>query len=346
MTTFLSWRYGFACELIIIAFILIMQKKIPDFVPTESKSELDITGAIISFIGLVLLILGILSLSKNTNTSIAIIIVGVIVLAVFAWFESRRKRNGKIPLLDIDLFKDRNLRVGTIILILCYLIMGGGLFVVSLYLQSVLELNAFDTGLATLPLTVGLLIFSMLAPALTEKISHKKLMAIGSIIAIIGCLILSHQFRLDTTPLEILPGMFILGAGFGFIMALIVDIALANIPDESQNNASGITSIGESLGESMGTAIIGIILVLGIMGGVSDAVDMYVPEHSGDEAFESDVYDYFQNLDSVDTVKENSTVENILDTITQESMGFIMIVTAILMAIIFVLIVRLKDMKI
>ena len=46
MTTFLSWRYGFACELIIIAFILIMQKKIPDFVPTESKSELDITGAI------------------------------------------------------------------------------------------------------------------------------------------------------------------------------------------------------------------------------------------------------------------------------------------------------------
>ena len=319
MTTFLSWRYGFACELIIIAFI---------------------------FIGLVLLILGILSLSKNTNTSIAIIIVGVIVLAAFAWFESRRKRNGKIPLLDIDLFKDRNLRVGTIILILCYLIMGGGLFVVSLYLQSVLELNAFDTGLATLPLTVGLLIFSMLAPALTEKISHKKLMAIGSIIAIIGCLILSHQFRLDTTPLEILPGMFILGAGFGFIMALIVDIALANIPDESQNNASGITSIGESLGESMGTAIIGIILVLGIMGGVSDAVDMYIPEHSGDEAFESDVYDYFQNMDSVDTVKENSTVENILDTITQESMGFIMIVTAILLAIVFVLILRLKDMKI
>ena len=169
MTTFLSWRYGFACELIIVAIILIMQKKIPDFKPTESKSQLDITGAIISFIGLVLLILGILSLSKNTNTSILIIIVGIIVLIAFAWFENRRKRNGKVPLLDIELFKDRNLRVGTIIMILCYLVMGGGLFVVSIYLQSVLELNAFDTGLATLPLTVGLLIFAMLAPALSEK---------------------------------------------------------------------------------------------------------------------------------------------------------------------------------
>ena len=345
MTTFLSWRYGFACELIIVAIILIMQKKIPDFVPTESKSQLDITGAIISFIGLVLLILGILSLSKNTNTSIFVIIAGVIVLVAFAWFENRRKRNGKVPLLDIELFKDRNLRVGTIIIILCYLVMGGGLFVVSIYLQSVLELNAFDTGLATLPLTVGLLIFALLSPALTEKISHKKLMAIGSIMSIIGCLILSYHFRLDTTPLELLPGMFILGAGFGFIIGLSVDIALANVPDESQNNASGITSIGESLGESMGTAIIGIILVLGILGGISDAVDIYVPEHAGDESFELEVYDYFQNMDSFNVAKENSTVEGILDTIVQDTMGFIMIVSAMLMAVVFVLILRLKDMK-
>ena len=346
MTTFLSWRYGFACELLIVILILIMQKKIPDFVPTESKSELDITGAIISFVGLVLLVLGILSLSHDTNTSIVIIIVGIIVMVAFAWFEMRRKRNGKVPLLDVDLFKDRNLRVGTLILILCYLIMGGGLFAVSLYLQSVLELNAFDTGLTTLPLTVGLLIFSMIAPTLAEKMSHKKLMAIGSIMSIIRCLILSHQFRLDTAPLEFLPGMFILGAGFGFIMALTVDIALVNIPDESQNNASGVTSIGESLGESMGTAIIGIILILGVFGGISDAVDMHFPEYSGNETFELDVYDYFQGVDSVDDIKEDSTIEGILDTVIQDAMGFVMIVTAILMSIVFVLILRLKDMKI
>ena len=54
MTTFLSWRYGFACELIVVIIILVLQSKIPHFEPTESRSELDITGAIISFIGLVL----------------------------------------------------------------------------------------------------------------------------------------------------------------------------------------------------------------------------------------------------------------------------------------------------
>ena len=164
--------------------------------------------------------------------------------------------------------------------------------------------------------------------------------------SIIGCLILSHQFRLDTTPMELLPGMFILGAGFGFIIGLCVDIALAYVPDESQNNASGVTSIGESLGESMGTAIIGIILVLGIFRGISNAVDTHFPEYTGDETFELDVYDYFQNMDSFNAVQEDSTVEGVLDTIVQDTMGFVMIVSAILMTIVFVLIPRLKDMKI
>ena len=247
MTTFFSWRYGFACELIIVVIILILQNKIPHFEPTESKSELDIVGAIISIIGLVLLIVGILSLTYDITTSIIIIILGIIILIGFGRFEIGRKRKGKVPLLDVELFKDTNLRVGTILMVLCYIIMGGGLFAISLYLQTVLKLNAFDTGLTTLPLTIGLLVFSMLAPKLSENKGHKKIMEIGSVMSIIGCLILSYQFRLNTSPLEFIPGMFLLGAGFGFIMALGVDIALNNIPKESQNNASGINSTGTSL---------------------------------------------------------------------------------------------------
>ncbi len=291
-----------------------------------------------------MLVLGILFLTDDFNTSIIVIILGMAVLAAFACFEIRRKRNGKIPLLDIKLFKDRNLRAGTTILILCYLIMGGGLFAVSVYLQSVLDLNAFDTGLTTLPLTAGLLIFSMIAPSLSEKMTHKKIMAIGSIMSIIGCLILSYQFRLDTSPLELVPGMFVLGAGFGFIMALNVDIALTNVPAESQNNASGVTSTGESLGESLGTAIIGIILILGVFGGISHAVDIYAPQYSGNETFTLDVFNHFEKM-SIDDVKADSSVVNILDTIIQDVMAFVMIVMAILMALIFVLILRLKDMK-
>ena len=343
MTTFLSWRYGFACELIIVIFIIVMQKKIPDFTPTESKNDLDIAGSIISFIGLVLFVLGILMLSEDT-TSITVIILGLIVLAVFALFEIKRKRKGKVPLLDMDLFKDKNLRAGAAIILLTDLVMGGGLFAVSLFLQSVLNLNAFNTGLATLPLTIGLLIFSVAAPSLTGKLNHKTVMAIGSVIAIIGCVILSYQFRMDTTMLDLMPGMLILGAGLGFIMALSTDIALINIPEENQNNASGIATTGQTLGESMGTAIIGIILILGVIGVISDAVDIYAPQYSGDEQFHQDVYDYFQKVGNIDEIKsQDSIIVNAADTIIQDPMGFVMLVTAILMGIVLILILRLQD---
>ena len=347
MTTFLSWRYGFASELLIVIIILAMRNKIPDFAPTESKRDLDITGAIISFIGLILFVLGILMLSEDATTSIVVIILGVIALAVFALFEIKRKRKGEVPLLDMDLFKDKNLRVGSIIILLSYIVMGGGLFVVSLFMQTVLNLNAFNTGLTTLPLTVGLLIFAAIAPSLTEKLNHKSLMAIGSIIAIIGCVILSYQFKINTTMLNLMPGMFILGSGIGFIMALSTDIALINIPDENQNNASGITTTGQTLGESMGTAIIGVILILGVMGGIANGVDTYTPEYSGNEQVHQDIFDYFEKVGNVDEIKsENSTVINIADTVIQDSMAFVMLVTAALMAIVFVLTFRLKDKKI
>ena len=347
MTTFLSWRYGFASELLIVIIILAMRNKIPDFEPTESKRDLDITGAIISFIGLILFVLGILMLSEDATTSIVVIILGVIALAGFALFEIKRKRKGKVPLLDMDLFKDKNLRVGSTIILLSYIVMGGGLFVVSLFMQTVLNLNAFNTGLTTLPLTVGLLIFAAIAPSLTEKLNHKSLMAIGSIIAIIGCVILSYQFKINTTMLNLMPGMFILGSGIGFIMALSTDIALINIPDENQNNASGITTTGQTLGESMGTAIIGIILILGVMGGIANGVDTYAPEYSGNEQVHQDIFDYFEKVGNVDEIKsENSTVINIADTVIQDSMAFVMLVTAALMAIVFVLTFRLKDKKI
>jgi EmrB/QacA subfamily drug resistance transporter len=345
MTTFLSWRYGFATELIIVFIVLIMRNRIPDFKPTESRSDLDITGSIISFIGLVLLVLGILSLSKDFNTSIIVLIVGLVALVAFALFEVRRKRSGKVPLLDMDLFKDRNLRVGAIIRLIGCLAMGGALFAVSLFLQSVLQLNAFDTGVTTLPLTMGLLLFAVLATTLAGKLSHKTTMAIGCILAIIGCLILSYQFRLDTTIWTLLPGLLILGAGLGFIMALCTDISLSNIPAESQNNASGVNSTGTSLGESMGTAIIGIILILGVMGGLSTAIDMYAPEHSNDAQFFDDAAKYLQSA-GTDNITQDSTVMNAVNVIIQEAMGFVMVVTTILMGIVFLLTLRLENIKI
>ena len=345
VTTYFTWRLGFAVEFIIVLVVLALQGNIPYFEATGSKSDLDITGSIISFVGLVLFVLGILMLTDDTTFSIAAMVVGLIVLAAFALFEIKRKRKGNVPLLDVELLKDRNLRVGTILRLMVNLAMGGTLFAVSVYLQSVLALSAFNTGLTLLPMTLGLLLFALTAPKLSAKLNHKILMSIGCIIAIVGCLILSQQFTMDTTMLELMPGLFILGAGLGFVMALGVDIALSNIPEEGQNNASGIVTTGQTLGQSMGTAIIGVILILGVFGGISHAVDIYAPEYSGNETFQLEVYDQFQKVANINDVKSDSTIVSVVDIIVQDAMAFVMQVTALLMGIVFILSLRLEGKK-
>ena len=344
ITTFFSWRYTFAFELIFILFILVMQNKIPDFKPTESKNDLDIIGAIISSIGLFLLVLGILTLTKEVTTSIIEIILGLIVLAIFIWYELKRKRSGKVPLLDIDLFRDKNLRVGTSIKLLYNIIITGTFFVMVLFFQSVLQLNPFDTGLASLPFVMALFIFSLTAPNLIGKLNHKTLMAIGCIISIVGCLILSYQFKLNVTMLDLIPGQFLLGTGLGFMMALAADVALFDVPAESQNNASGIITTGETLGSSLGTAIIGIILILGVMGGISTAVDTYAPDYSGNEQFHQEIYDYFQKLDTIEG--QDSVVVNTADIIIQNAMASVMYALAAVLVVILIITLRIKDKNI
>ncbi|MCR5026189.1 MAG: MFS transporter [Methanobrevibacter sp.] len=349
VTTFLSWRYGFVFELLIIAVIFVFRNKIPTFESTASMKDLDKTGSILSILGLILFVLGILSLSKNFTLSIGLIVVSIFVLIGFGKFEIKRKKKGKIPLFDITLLKDRNLSVGTVIRLITAITIAGSLFSVSIYLQTVLGLSAFMTGLVLLPFTIGLLLFAVIAPKLAIKLNHKIIMLIGFAIAIAGCLLLSHQFTLTTRFTDILPGMLISGAGLGFPMALGIDITISNIPSESQNSSSGFVTTGQSLGMSMGTAIIGAILIIGAVGGMHDAINTYAPNKVSDQQFHDNIHVYFEKLGHVNTTElkgETSLKEKIVSKIIQDAMALIMQVTALLLAIGGVLTLTLEDRKI
>ena len=77
------------------------------------------------------------------------------------------------------------------------------------------------------------------------------------------------------------------------------------------------------------------------MGGISTAIDTYAPEHSGDDQFHQEVYDYFQKLDTIDG--QDSIVVNTADIIIQEAMATVMYVLAIVFGVILILTLRIKD---
>ena len=187
-TTYFSWRYGFAFELIVIAVVVIAYRKIPYFAKITSLKDLDITGSVLSAAGLLLLILGILQLSdSNMKLCLILIIASVIVLLAFGVFEIRRSKAGKVPIFDVTLLKDRNLTIGTMLRMIAALAMAGSMFAVSIYLQSVLKMSAIETGLMLITMTAGMLLVSLLAPKVSMKLGRKYSMILGFAVAIVGC---------------------------------------------------------------------------------------------------------------------------------------------------------------
>lgn len=112
VTTFLSWRFGFVLELLIVVFIFLFSYKIKNFKPHLTISDFDIIGAILCVSGLISLVLGILCLKHHQLTTLILISLSVILLVTFGIFENKQKKKGKTPLVDISLLKNHNLKTG------------------------------------------------------------------------------------------------------------------------------------------------------------------------------------------------------------------------------------------
>ena len=350
VTTFFSWRFGFGFELIIIAFVLTQYRKITDFPKTASGKDLDIIGSVLSVAGLLLFMTGILQLSdKNAKLCVILVIASILLILTFGIFELQYSKAGKVPLFDIRLLKNRNLRNGTLVRLITSFAMAGTLFALSVFLLSVLKLSAFETGLMLMPMTVGMMVVSFIAPKMAMRIGHKYTMVLGFVIAIGGCFILRNQFTPDAGFLTLFPGLLIFGAGLGIPNSLSVDVPLAMVPLQEQNSCSGLVSTGQNLGLSMGTGIMGVVLTLGAVSGLREAINTYTPLNLSYEAFRVNAEMYMQKMGNVDpltlTVKDQAAYQKIVNVIYQDAMGLVMMVAAGLMVLGLILTFSLKVKK-
>ena len=350
VTTFFSWRFGFGFELIIVAFVLIQYRKIHDFPGNASWKDLDITGSVLSVAGLLLLMTGILQLSdKNAKLCIILVSAAIVVILAFGIFELRTSEAGKVPLFDVRLLKNRNLRNGTLVRLITSFVMAGSLFAISVFLLSVLKLSAFQTGLMLMPMTVGMMLASFIAPKMAMKTGHKYTMILGFVIAIGGCLMMRNRFTPDTGFMSLFPGLLIFGVGLGFPSSLSVDVPLSTIPPQEQNSCSGFVSTGQNLGLSMGTGIIGVVLTLGAVSGLREAINTFTPMNLSNEAFRANAEMYMQKMGNVDpltlTVQDQAAYQKIVNAIYQDAMGLVMMAVVGLMVLGIIFTLSLMDIK-
>ena len=173
-TTYLTWRLVFGSEVVIVLVILLLRGHITESVPTLKWKDLDIIGALLSIVSLILIVLGILLLTSPQNWAYVpvFIVVGAILFVLFLYWQRRRIKKGLEPLSDISLLKNRVFGLGNINSIISQIPLAGFLFIIPVFLQQVTKANAFTTGLALLPASITILIFSLLGAKLSSKLGY------------------------------------------------------------------------------------------------------------------------------------------------------------------------------
>ena len=163
VTTYLSWRVGFALEVVIIAVVLSQIRLVRD-VPYTGSRQVDVVGAVLSVVGMGGVVLGILVWQEGGEFVGLLMAVGAVALVLAGPLAaSGASARGRSTLLDPDLFRHPNFTAGVSGQLLQQVTLGGAMIALPLFLQMTLEYNAMEAGLSLAPLSLTMFAAAIVA---------------------------------------------------------------------------------------------------------------------------------------------------------------------------------------
>jgi MFS family permease len=233
-----SWRWVFFLNIpLAAAAAWIALRHIPESRDTAVRGRVDIPGAATVTVGLAGVIYALIEAPSRgwTPVIVAAAAIGAAALAAFPLIEMR----SAAPLLPMQLFRSSQFTGANLTTLAVYAALGGALFLLALQLQQSLRYSALAAGLATLPMTIIMLIGSPWAGALAERTGPRLPMAIGPLIAA-GGLALMARITPGASYLDaVLPAVAVFGVGLAITVAPLTAAVLAAVPDNHAGTASG-----------------------------------------------------------------------------------------------------------
>jgi MFS family permease len=264
ITSAISWRAAFVFQALVIASIVWLARRVQDPLPPDPTRPFDTGGAILSAVGLVLVVMGILAADNNGWLMLALLAAGALVLAWFFRSVRAKERAGKEPLLPTVLFRNRTSNLALVTQNIQWLLLIGVSFVVAAYLQVVRGYDAIQTGVIFTAATVGLLASSLAAERLAGRRAQRTLIMAGFLVTIAGIGVLLAMVTGSHSAWDFAPGLLLIGLGLGVMLTPSINVVQSSFPEELQAEISGLSRSVSNLGSCLGTAIAGTILVAGI----------------------------------------------------------------------------------
>ncbi|MFG1799318.1 MFS transporter [Micromonospora carbonacea] len=267
----LSWRWIFFINLpLAVPVVLAALRWVPESRDVDAsrtgsgRRRFDVAGALLGALGLGGVTYALIDAPARGVTSppvLASVLVGVLAAVAFVLVERRR---GDTAMLPTGLFGSRLFSVLNVFTVVVYAALGGFTFFLAVYLQNVVGWSAMLTGLATVPMTVLLLVGSSRAGALSARIGPRLPLTIGPVVAALGLLLLRGVGPGASYWTDVLPGVALFGLGLTLVVAPLTASVLAAVADRFAGVASGFNNAASRAGGLL--AVAALPLLVGLSG--------------------------------------------------------------------------------
>jgi MFS family permease len=274
LTTYASWRWVFAGEVVLVAVILVLARRMAD-AEADADAALDLVGTALSALGLGLVVLGILKAGTwgfvnpkpgapswaGLSPVVWLVVAGTFVIWGFLGWENRRLAAGRSALLDPAMLRIPKLQKGLVAFFFQFLLQAGLFFCVPLYLSVALGLSAIDTGLRIMPLSITLLLAAVGVPRLFPQASPRRVVRLGFLALFVGIVSLLAALEVGVGAEIVTVPLLLAGLGIGALASQLGAVTVSAVPDEQSGEVGGIQNTFTNLGASIGTALAGAVLI-------------------------------------------------------------------------------------
>ena len=258
LVEYASWRWIFLINLpIAVLTVVIAIKAVPETLDPHAPRRLDFVGALLAtvFLG------GLTYALIVWGGAYAPWAIGLAVLAAIGYVVDERRSDH--PMLPLGIFADRTFSAANAMTLLVYAAIGAVLFFLVLQLQTVSGYGALGAGLATLPLTVCMLLFASKGGELGTRIGPRIPMTIGPLVMAGGTLLLLGVGTDVNYWTDVFPGLTIFGLGTALMVAPLTATVLAAVADEHAGIASGVNNAVARAGSLLAVAALPVAVGLG-----------------------------------------------------------------------------------
>ncbi|MEU8679868.1 MFS transporter [Streptomyces sp. NPDC048611] len=276
LTEYLNWRWCLYVNVpvAVIAFLgaaVFLHDK-----PDRGQVRLDIPGAVLGCGGLVAIVYGCSEAEPRgwvDGLVIGLLVGGVALLGVFAWWQSRAPH----PLLPLHIVRDRNRGGAFLTMGLAVIAMFGMFLFMTYYLQTVLGYSPVRTGMAFLPMVAAIVVGStQISARLLHRVPPRFLMVPGALLAAAGLFTLRYLTAEPAYVSHVLPAMLLVGLGMGLIFMPVMATATSGVAAHDSGVTSATVNTAQQVGGSIGTALLNTL--------ATSASAVFITEHLADAA--------------------------------------------------------------